>query len=122
LLYAVLFAWICAAFWTAFMGFVVRVCGIRRWDIENCVDRRGKGSAAKQHCAPCALIMPVYNEVPGPVYARLRAMWESLAAADPRHPFDFYILSDTRDPDVQVAEELGWARLCAETGGAGRIF
>ncbi|WP_435337967.1 hypothetical protein, partial [Acinetobacter sp. LH3_13] len=35
--------------------------------------------------------------------------------------FDFYILSDTSDPDIRVAELQAWLALCREVGGFGRI-
>lgn len=113
-LYAVLFLWICSAFWTAFLGFVVRFFRIRRWDLDA---PRPAGPLPRT-----AVVMPVYNETPGPVFARLRAIWESLAGTDAADHFDFFVLSDTRDADTWVAEELCWERLCRDLNAAGRIF
>lgn len=118
LLYAVLFAWICTAFWTAFIGFFIRLFRIRRWDLETW----GETAAALRGSPRTALIMPVYNEEPEYVFARLRAIWESLMATDAARDFDLFILSDTRDPDIWVEEELRWERLCADLNGGGRIF
>src|SRR5262249_6914708 len=46
----------------------------------------------------------------------------SLAATGHLERFDFYILSDTRDPEKQVAEETAWADTCRAVGGFGRMF
>ena len=117
LLYAVLFAWICTAFWTAFMGFVIRYFRIRRFDLDVEAPRIPRGKRPRT-----ALVMPVYNETPRYVFARIQAIWESLAATGEGEAFDLFILSDTRDPDIQVEEELRWATLTAELDAAGRIF
>jgi membrane glycosyltransferase len=117
LLYAVLFAWICTAFWTAFTGFIVRYFRIRRFDLDAGVPGTPPGERPRT-----ALIMPVYNETPRYVFARIQAIWESLLATGEADPFDLFVLSDTRDPDIQVEEELRWARLTAELGAVGRLF
>jgi membrane glycosyltransferase len=130
LLYAVLFSWICTAFWTAFAGFVIRLRGIRRWDIEACARSEPTASAAfsgspltqSRTLPPTALVMPIYNEEPEYVFARLRAILESLVATKASRDFDVFILSDTRDPDIWVEEEMRWEKLCADTGGGGRVF
>ncbi|MCF3996749.1 glycosyltransferase, partial [Pseudomonas aeruginosa] len=36
--------------------------------------------------------------------------------------FDFFVLSDTNDPDIAVAEQQAWLELCRETKGFGKIF
>jgi membrane glycosyltransferase len=118
LLYAVLFAWICTAFWTALIGFIVRYYRIRRFDLRAPAWTL-QPSAERPRTA---LIMPIYNETPEYVFARIRAIWESLLATGRAEDFDFFILSDTRDPEIQVAEELLWETLRVELGAAGRIF
>jgi len=130
LLYAVLFAWICAAFWTALAGFIVRLLGIRRWDLEAYPPPRQAAAPAASAAQPqthsglprTALIMPIYNETPRYVFARLRAILDSLMTTNAAADFDVFILSDTRDPDIWVEEEMRWEKLCEDTGGGGRIF
>jgi membrane glycosyltransferase len=119
ILYAVLFAWICAAFWTAFIGAIVRLFDIRRWDLDAYVDPGEPASAPRGRTA---LIMPIYNEEPEYVFARLQAMWESLQATRTADDFDIFVLSDTRDPDIWVEEELRWKKLLDATRAQGRIF
>jgi membrane glycosyltransferase len=118
-LYALLFAWICTAFWTATMGFLLRFLRVDRWDVDlPARTRRAKSGEAPR----VALVMPVYNESPEHVFARLQAIWESTMATRAAADVDLFVLSDTRDPDLQVEEELRWAALVSKTGGRGRIF
>jgi membrane glycosyltransferase len=69
-----------------------------------------------------ALLMPTYNEAPQRIFAGLQAIYESLAALDALEPFDFFILSDTTEPEMWLAEEVGFWELRQHTGGEGRIF
>ena len=120
-LYTVLFAWICASFWMATIGFVLLLFRVRRFDITRRTRLQG-ATALPGDLSRTAILMPVYNEDPQRVYAGLRAIWESLAATGEGRAFDMFILSDTRDPDIWVEEELRWRELCLATGGGGRIF
>lgn len=52
-----------------------------------------------------AILMPVYNEDPAVVFARVAAMDESLARLGLTDHFDFAILSDTQDDRLGSAEE-----------------
>src|SRR3954469_6222089 len=52
-----------------------------------------------------ALLIPTYNEEPGRVFARLRAMYESLQQTGRLEHFEFFILSDTTNPDMWIEEE-----------------
>ncbi len=54
-----------------------------------------------------AILMPVYNEDPGAVFARVAAMDDALARIGLTEHFDFAILSDTQD-DRLGAEEERW--------------
>ena len=58
-----------------------------------------------------ALVMPVYNEDPGATCAALQAMAEGLIDAGAGKAFEIFILSDTNDPDVWIAETVAFARL-----------
>ncbi len=54
-----------------------------------------------------ALIMPICNEDVDRVFAGLRATWESVKATGNAAHFDVYILSDSYNPDICVAEQKG---------------
>ncbi len=57
-----------------------------------------------------ALIMPICNEDVNRVFAGLRATWESVKATGNAKHFDVYILSDSYNPDICVAEQKpGWS-------------
>src|SRR3546814_8103659 len=61
--------------------------------------------------------MPVYNESPERVVAGVRATLESLCEQKTDGRYDLYILSDTTDPEIWLAEELAWSRLNREFAG-----
>jgi len=117
-LFAVLFAWISAGFWTAMMGFWVLISGRDRHAIS--------GSAEPDQPLPAqartAILVPICNEDVSRVFAGLRATYDSLARAGVREHFDFYILSDTSKPDVRIAELDAWLNLCREVDGFDHIF
>ena len=69
-----------------------------------------------------ALIMPICNEDVDRVFAGLRATWESVKATGNAAHFDVYILSDSYNPDICVAEQKAWMELIAEVQGEGQIF
>ena len=48
--------------------------------------------------------------------AGLQAMWESLRETGAADAFDLFILSDTTDPDIWIAEEAGFLALRERTG------
>ncbi len=118
LLYAILFAWICISFWSALLGFWVMLTGRDHWAIS-----RQPGTPPDPAAPPrTALLMPIYNEDSQRVFAGLRAVHRSLADTGQLDRFDIFILSDTRDPDVWVEEELRWQDMVRELDGKGRIF
>lgn len=118
-LFAVLFAWISVGFWTAVLGFLLRRFGGDRWSLAR---RHGAALLAATPLARTAVVMPIYNEPVSRTLAGLRATIESIRATGQLEHFDFYILSDSRDADVWMAERGGWYRLCQELGLQGRLF
>ncbi len=119
LLYAILFSWICISFWTAFMGFFICLTGHDHWAIS-----RHPGTPPDPAAPPprTAILMPIYNEDSERVFAGLRAIHQSLADTGQLAGFDFFVLSDTRDPEVWVEEELRWQNMVRALDGKGRIF
>jgi membrane glycosyltransferase len=69
-----------------------------------------------------ALLMPIYNEIPQRIFAGLQAIYASLENMGALGPFDFFILSDTTDPDIWIEEERGFSALRQQTRGERRIF
>ena len=113
-LFTVLFAWIALACTSAAGGLWSTLLG----------GGLGLGIGDGPLPAPglrTALLMPTYNEDPARVMAGLQATWESLEATGHAGAFDLFILSDTTDPDVWIAEEAAFLALLDRTGGQGRI-
>ncbi len=117
ILYAVLFAWVSAGFWTAMMGFLQLLIGQDRYSINSSKVPDSKLPDG----ARTAILMPICNENTARVFAGLRATYDSVMRSGQGAAFDFYILSDTSDPDIRVAELEAWLLLCREVGGFGRV-
>jgi membrane glycosyltransferase len=117
-LFGTLSAWIMAGFWTGLIGFIMLARG---------GDPVGLSAAEVQGRridpgARTAIVMPICNEHVPTVFAGLRSTCESLAATGALKLFNFFILSDTNDPDLRTAEAAAWNDLVDSTGGRGRIF
>ena len=101
LLFVLTFGWIALFFWSSLFGFFellrkARVPGIK-WPTEDAaLDSR------------TAILMPIYNEQPVGVTANLLAMAEDLAQTGQGKAFDIFVLSDTTNPKMWVAEEKVW--------------
>ena len=117
-LFALLFLWVSAGFWTAMTGFLV----LMRGDDEYLISHEKAGSKDISPDARTAIVMPICNEDVARVMAGLRATYESLERTGQIAHFDFFILSDSGEADICAAETQAWATLCSETGGFGRIF
>src|SRR6185436_16304523 len=49
-------------------------------------------------------------------------MYESLQKTGHAEAFDFFVLSDSNDPNHWIEEEKSWLELCKQVNGFGRIF
>jgi membrane glycosyltransferase len=115
-LFFILFTWIAGAFWTAIAGFVIRLIG-RDPAVLHPADVDGRPVKSRT-----ALIMCTYNEDVDHVTACVESIWKSLKAQPEQAKFDFFILSDTRKPDIAAAEEKAWKALVRRHNARGRIF
>ncbi|WP_419760139.1 glucans biosynthesis glucosyltransferase MdoH [Acidisoma sp.] len=116
-LFLALFAWVALAFMSAVGGFIAAISG---GGLGLGITRDGP---LPELASRTALLMPTYNESPGRVMAAVLAIHESLAATGLGAMFDIFILSDTTDPDVWIAEEAAFLALRARAGaGARQIF
>ena len=106
ILFGVLFAWISAGFWTGVMG---------AWVLLRANDRSAVTHALKDGpididpAARTAVIMPICNEHVATVFGGLQATYESLARTGQIERFDFFVLSDTNQPDLRAAEQAAWS-------------
>ena len=116
LLFGVLFGWISAGFWTGVMGaWVLLRSGPSLRDLRS--DAAVTDPATGQ-TPRTAIIMPICNEHVPTVFGGLRATYESLEKTGRLDGFDFFVLSDTNDPDVRAAEQAAWSELVEELQSA----
>ncbi len=69
-----------------------------------------------------AVLIPICDEDPLAVFARIAAMDESLTAEGLRKRLGFAVLSDTRDKACATRERLWFARLLRARSAEGRLF
>jgi membrane glycosyltransferase len=117
-LFAILFCWVSAGFWTAIMGFFLLLSGRDRYAISATAAPNAPIDAR----ARTAIVMPICNEDVARVFAGLRATYESLSRTGELSHFDFYVLSDSNRPDARIAEQQAWLDLCRTLGAFGRVF
>lgn len=117
--FGVLFGWVSLGFWTAVLGFVSLVRGGDRFAPTRTPQRP---ASALDPGARAALLMPVCDEPVDRVLAGLEAMRASLERAGALERFDFFLLSDSGDPDAWVDEEEAWGDWQRHFGAAGRLF
>jgi len=116
-LFAILICWVSAGFWTALAGFILLVRGHDRYAISA----KGLAGTPIPPEARTAIVMPICNENVARVFAGLRATYASLAQTGEIERFDFFVLSDSSDADIRVAEREAWLDLC-QSIGFGRVF
>jgi membrane glycosyltransferase len=72
--------------------------------------------------AATAVVLPICNEDPSRTLEGLRAIYESIEATGQIETFDFFILSDSGDPNRWIEEESAWVALARQLNARGRIF
>lgn len=98
-------------------GFILRRIG-ERSGITQLKDYQKQSIAGTS----TALIFPIYNENVVRVLEGLRTTYESLKRTGELERFDFFILSDSTNPDKWIEEERRWSELVRELGALGRIY
>jgi membrane glycosyltransferase len=114
-LFVLLFAWVAFSFMSALAGFVVLLFRIRDpLGIDPDAPLPSIGSKN-------AMLLPTYNEDPNRIMARLQAMCESVDQTGYGSRFDWFVLSDTTNSSVWIAEEKCFLRL-RQDFGAHNVF
>jgi membrane glycosyltransferase len=103
LLFAPTFGWISVAFWTSWIGFVLRALGRDPLTLRRVAPVDESPLASRT-----ALVMPVHNEEPERFLGALGATIRSLIATGEAGAFDVFLLSDTTDPSIAREEESAW--------------
>ena len=118
-LFFLLFGWISIGFWIGMFGFIIRMSG---GDPHAPLARHPLTELETQPMARTAVVMPIYHEPIARTFAGIRSVYRSLEQTGRIEHFDFFILSDSRNPDVWLAEQASWHRLCQELGADNRLF
>jgi membrane glycosyltransferase len=116
-LFVLLFTHIAIGFVTALLGFYVVNRGGDSRQITSTVDKDEDVPLAST-----AIIMPVFNEDVSRVFEGMRVIFRSLEETKKLEHFDFFMLSDSNQPNQWIQEEVAWVELCKQVGGFGRIF
>lgn len=104
-LFVMLFAWVAFSFVSALAGFAMLL--VRRRDALD-IDA---DAPLPEITSRTAMLLPTYNEDPYRIMARLRAIYESIEETGTGARFDWFVLSDTTDPAIWIAEEKAMLEL-----------
>src|SRR5947209_19755888 len=115
-LFVILFAWVALSF-ASMLGGVIAMVTRRTRALD--IDTNAPLPALHTRTA---LLLPTYNEDPDRVFSRVQAIYESVAATGQAGCFDVFILSDTTDPDIFLAEEAAFLMLRERLGAEARIY
>ena len=109
-LFTVNFSWIALAFTSAVLGFVILLF------------KRSETPHATSLSQRTVIVMPIYNESTARTFAAVAAIRESVDATGLGENFDYFILSDTTNPDIWVAEERAFLALRKRMGPNARLY
>lgn len=117
-LFVILFAHVAAGFCTAFVGFYV----LNRGGDSSRITATLPAELDAATLASTAIVMPVFNEDVSRVFEALRVIFRSVQETRRLEHFDFFVLSDSNQPNQWLQEEVAWLELCKQVDGFGRIF
>ncbi|ENL6071100.1 glucans biosynthesis glucosyltransferase MdoH [Vibrio cholerae] len=109
-LFAINFCWIALAFSSSIAGFFVLASRKQTAPLDLPLTTR------------TAILMPTYNEAPDRVFAAVETMALALADTEHGHAFDWFILSDTTDPEVALSEEQAFWLLRQQTANKANVY
>jgi membrane glycosyltransferase len=112
ILYIFLFFFVSLSFWTSVVGFFTLMFKRNRLTVTEMAHGSGEVPVGSR----TAVVMPICNEQPGPVFARLRAVADSLIKGGWQNRFDIYILSDTNDPAIRAQEVSYFSAMDGDLG------
>ncbi len=118
-LFALLFGLLSLGVVQSCIGFFVL---LRRRDPRLITETLRDAPPGTEELPATAIAVPIFNEDVSRVYEGIRAIYLSLARTGSLSRFDFFILSDSNDPNKWIEEEVAWIDLCKQLKGFGRIF
>lgn len=107
------------SFSTAMLGFLVQLKG---GDELSLTRARAEEWPVDMTQFRTAIVVPAYNEDAVRLFAGLKATYESVEATGHLAHFDFFLLSDTTDPDAWIREEMAFHDLRQEVSDPERLF
>lgn len=113
-LFSITFAWIVTAFCSGCIGFILQLFRIDPLTLKKIKPISINSEALSQQ--KTAVVMPIYNEDTRRVIAGFEVSLQSLKATGQLKHFDFYLLSDTQDPEIASHELSAWHALCERLG------
>ena len=103
LCFAMTVPWIAIGFWNALIGlFLLKFA---RDPLKAVCPFVAGGGEDEPIWARTAIVMPVFNESPQRVFQHLDAISRSLESGPWSEQFEFFVLSDTQDPELAAREE-----------------
>jgi membrane glycosyltransferase len=109
-LFTINFSWIALAFTSAVLGFF------------GLLFNKGFSGRVEALKHRTVVVMPIYNESSARTFAALAAIRESVEATGLGSHFDYFIVSDTTNPDVWIAEERAFLALRQRLGPDARVY
>ncbi|WP_245295788.1 glucans biosynthesis glucosyltransferase MdoH [Methylobacterium sp. C1] len=109
-LFCLTFSWIALAFTSAVLGFGTLLRRPRPTPDPTALRTR------------TAVLMPVYNEATARTFAGIEAMREAVEATGLGDHFDWFVLSDSTQPDAWIAEERAYLDLRGRLGPEARLY
>ncbi len=117
-LFVVLFGNIAVGFCSALVGFYV----INRGGDNSRISMTLPPGDEEPPLASTAVVIPIFNEDVSRVFEGVRVIFRSVQAAGRLEHFDFFVLSDSNQPNLWIQEEVAWTELCRQVDGFGNIF
>jgi len=108
------------------IGFLLALFGFYDWlrggDPLHLMRRPWRKNEESVPLAATAVVIPVFNEEVERVSHGIENMWNSLKKTGQMEHFDFYLCSDSNNPDRWIEEECAWLHLCQKLNAFGKIF
>ncbi|MEQ1840822.1 MAG: glucans biosynthesis glucosyltransferase MdoH, partial [Verrucomicrobiales bacterium] len=121
ILFVILFGYLAFGFSHAFFGFILRRFHLP-FALMPMVDEEASTIEDFDVTPRVAIIIPVYNEPVDRVFAGIRAIFDSVMRTSQGDAFDFFILSDSNQPEQWVIEEAAWLNLLRDPNAQDRVF
>lgn len=121
ILFTVLFGYLAFGFSHAFFGFILRRFHLPYANMPRVDEEASRIEDFEVH-PRVAIIIPIYNEPVDRVFAGIRAIFDSVMRTSQADAFDFFILSDSNQPEQWIIEEAAWLNLLRDPAAQDRVF